>query len=320
VARLIISDRRKSRLEVNEPTTRRRVNPEEIEKGLGAEHVGLLLPAGSPLSAYVLRQELFRRLRSTGGRPGLDGTDMKPKIPMQRSQWEQLRRLAERVKTDDVHPTPAQLASVLLDAGIDQLNKALAADATGNRLADPDHGRMQPKPLGVEPTSQGEAGSMANAEGLPQESRLDPGLLHEAALTVDQEFHERVLRANADPDIIASRFAEVIRYLMRAAAATDPWRPLYSAGEEMKLVIELLARCETPISWTSLFTKAIESIEGLLPEDPGYKQYIQAAKDGIKYLVESSATDNAARGRASRRLREFIETIDYARQRRRGGA
>jgi hypothetical protein len=178
---------------------------------------------------------------------------------------------------------------------------------------------MQPNALGIGSTSQDEVGSMANAKGLPQEPRLDIGLLHGAALKVDEELHERVLRANADPNIIASRFADVIRNLMRAAAATDPRRPLHSAGEEMKLVIDLLARCEATISWTSLFTKSIESIEGSLPQDPLHKEYIQAAKDGIKYLVEGSATDNAARGRASRRLQEFIETSDDACERRRGG-
>jgi hypothetical protein len=73
----------------------------------------------------VLRQEFFRRLRSTGGRPGLAGTDMKPKIPMRRSSWEKLERLATKVARDGRHPTPAQLASVILDAGIDQLERAL---------------------------------------------------------------------------------------------------------------------------------------------------------------------------------------------------
>ena len=104
MARLVISDQPKPQLDVNEPTTRPRINPKEIERGLGAEQVGLLAPAGSPISAYALRQELFRRLRSTGGRPGLDGTDMKPKIPMQRSQWDQLRHLTLRATMFIQHP------------------------------------------------------------------------------------------------------------------------------------------------------------------------------------------------------------------------
>ncbi|MBV8128094.1 MAG: hypothetical protein JO114_10615 [Planctomycetaceae bacterium] len=125
MARLVITDSPKPRLELVEPRTRRRITPEEVEKGLGAERVGMISSGGSPISAYALRQELFRRLRSTGGRPALDGTDMRPKVPMKRSQWKKLERLAELVKGDNFHPTPAQLASVILDTGIDRIEEAL---------------------------------------------------------------------------------------------------------------------------------------------------------------------------------------------------
>ena len=53
--------------------------------------------------------------------------DVKPKIPMRQSQWKKLEDLARRVKTDSFHPSPAQLASVILDAGIDELERALDA-------------------------------------------------------------------------------------------------------------------------------------------------------------------------------------------------
>jgi hypothetical protein len=113
---------------VIEPRTRRRITPDEIEQGLGAQRVATLPAGGSPISAYALRQELFNRLRSTGGRPGLHGTDMKPKIPMRRSRWKKLERLAKQVERESFHPTPAQLASVILDAGIDQFEQALHLD------------------------------------------------------------------------------------------------------------------------------------------------------------------------------------------------
>ena len=127
MARLVITDKPKPRLEVVEPRTRRRLTPDEIAKALGAEVVAILPPGGSPMSAYALRMELFNRLRSTGGRPGLDGADIKPKVPMSRSRWKQLETLAERIGSDGFHPTPAQLASVILDKGIEQIEKALAS-------------------------------------------------------------------------------------------------------------------------------------------------------------------------------------------------
>lgn len=128
MARLVITDKPKPRLQVAEPRTRRRITPHEIEMGLGAERVGTIPPDGSPLSAYALRQELLRRLRSTGGRPGLDGTDMKAKVPMRRSRWEKLSELAEKVESENFRPTPAQLASVILDAAIDEYERALELD------------------------------------------------------------------------------------------------------------------------------------------------------------------------------------------------
>src|SRR5713226_7576494 len=123
MGRLVVTDKPKAKLQVSEPRTRRRITPEEIEKGLRAARVATIPPGGSPMSAYALRQELFRRLRSTGGRPGLDGTDMKPKIPMRRSRWKKLERIARHVASNTFHPTPAQLASIILDAGIDQFEQ-----------------------------------------------------------------------------------------------------------------------------------------------------------------------------------------------------
>jgi hypothetical protein len=64
MARLVISDKAKPRLDVVEPRTRRRITPGEIEKGLGAERVGTIPSRGSPMSGYAVRQESFRRLRS----------------------------------------------------------------------------------------------------------------------------------------------------------------------------------------------------------------------------------------------------------------
>jgi hypothetical protein len=125
MARLVVIDSPRPRLEIGEPQTRRRITPEEIEKGLGAERAGAVPPGGSPISAYAVRRELFCRLRSTGGRPALAGTDVKPKIPMRQSQWKKLEDLARRVQCASFHPSPAQLASVILDAAIDQFERTL---------------------------------------------------------------------------------------------------------------------------------------------------------------------------------------------------
>ena len=134
---------------------------------------------------------------------------------------------------------------------------------------------------------------------------------------MDEDFHERFLQANARPDIAASHFADVVRNLIRAVAADDPSRPSHAAAQEMKHVIELLLRCQEPVGWYWLVSEAVREIQDCLPDDPDDRRYINAAKRGMKYLAESSATDNAARGRASRRFEEFRNAIRWSEENRR---
>jgi hypothetical protein len=65
MVRLVITDKPKPRLQIEEPVSRRRITPEEIERGLGAEAVASAPPGGSPMSTLAGRQALFRRLRPT---------------------------------------------------------------------------------------------------------------------------------------------------------------------------------------------------------------------------------------------------------------
>jgi len=125
-------------------------------------------------------------------------------------------------------------------------------------------------------------------------------------------YREAFLQANANEPFIASELADVLRYLMRAVSSDDPSGGLYSASEKMNFVGDLIARSSEPISWYSLFREAVNEIQDCIPDDPDDRKYIAAAKRGMKYLVESSATDNAARGRASKRLDEFLSAIRWS--------
>lgn len=127
---------------------------------------------------------------------------------------------------------------------------------------------------------------------------------------MDEDLNERLLKANANPAYIADRFADVLRNLVRAVAANDPSRPVHLAAEDMRFVSDLLQRCDHPLSWYSLFADAVRRVQATLPDGEDERRYVQAAKDGMKYVAEASATDNAARGRASRRLREFLDAIE----------
>ena len=84
---------------------------QEIESGLG----------GSPWALCGLRQELRKRLHSTGGRRSLKGTSRRQKIPLSEEDWKRLQEVAEAAQSEDVRPTPAQVASVLLHQALQEL-------------------------------------------------------------------------------------------------------------------------------------------------------------------------------------------------------
>jgi hypothetical protein len=132
----------------------------------------------------------------------------------------------------------------------------------------------------------------------------------------NSEFREAFLQANARPDFIASEFANVIRYLMRAVSADDGGS-VAEASEKMQFVNQLLQRCQEPVSWYGIFSEAVKEMQEFIPADPDDRRYVHAAKRGTKYLVELSATDGAAGGRAARRLREFHDAIRWSEEARR---
>lgn len=130
MARIQFSDKTKAPLQFDEPQTRRRLTQEDIEKGLGAELVGTLPTGDNPMVAFALRDELLRRLRSTGGRPALDGTDVRHRVPMRSSKWYRLEQIAKEFETETFHPTATQVAALFLEFAIDGYDRK---DATAKK-------------------------------------------------------------------------------------------------------------------------------------------------------------------------------------------
>jgi hypothetical protein len=91
-----------------------RVNAEQIREALGAEEIGRIAVRGSPSTLSALRNELYAAMRSTGGRPALEGTARRPKIPMSDADWFALERLAEALGEQGLRTTPGQIAGQLL--------------------------------------------------------------------------------------------------------------------------------------------------------------------------------------------------------------
>lgn len=105
-----------------------RIDPELVAEKLGAERIAAGAELrGSAAALFGLRQELARRLVSTGGRPRLEGTERRQKIPLADEDWAVLEKLAAGLSDKELHPTAGQVASVLLHRALeDTIDKALS--------------------------------------------------------------------------------------------------------------------------------------------------------------------------------------------------
>ncbi|MCO5169668.1 MAG: hypothetical protein M9894_25295 [Planctomycetes bacterium] len=97
------------------------MDPADVARALGAEPVGRVDARAIP-SMDGLHRELAERLRSTGGRPALEGATRRQKIPLTDADWNELERLSERLDA-----TPGQIASVLLHQVLANLDVEQAA-------------------------------------------------------------------------------------------------------------------------------------------------------------------------------------------------
>ncbi len=113
--------------------------------------------------------------------------------------------------------------------------------------------------------------------------------------------------ANANRQFIVGQMAEVIRNLMRAASSEQ--NNSRKSSDQMEFVVQLLEHCDEPLTWYDLFSDAIAEIRANLGDRLYDKEYIYLAERGVKYFVESSATDSGASGRASRRRNELQDSI-----------
>lgn len=107
----------------------RRMEPADLGKALGAQPVGDVESRALP-SVSGLYRELSERLRSTGGRPGLEGATRRQKIPLTDADWSELERLSREL---DV--APGQVASVLLHQVLSSLDVEKAAALLRKRRA-----------------------------------------------------------------------------------------------------------------------------------------------------------------------------------------
>jgi DNA-binding transcriptional MerR regulator len=95
---------------------------EELANALGAARVvDVERRVGGPLDLLALREEIGTRLRSSGGRPTDPAWTVARQVPFKRESWDQLQELADQVGTSQRRVGAAQLAAILVEYGLEEV-------------------------------------------------------------------------------------------------------------------------------------------------------------------------------------------------------
>jgi len=79
---------------------------------------------GGPLDLLALREELNRRLRSSGGRPTDPAWTVSRQVPFKEDSWTRLQDLASEVGASGRRVGPAQVAALLIESSLDEADEA----------------------------------------------------------------------------------------------------------------------------------------------------------------------------------------------------
>jgi hypothetical protein len=101
-----------------------RIDPRAVAEALGGEPCSEHREgAPGPITLYALRQELLGRRQSSGGRPGIEGTSFRAKIPLGERDWQRLESLAATLSAEGFSPSAGQVGSVLLSLALRSLSE-----------------------------------------------------------------------------------------------------------------------------------------------------------------------------------------------------
>lgn len=98
-----------------------KISMEAFASALGAERVESINNKTSPISLMALRQELSEKLHSSGGRPSLEDSTKRQKIPMSDADWKELEIVAKELKKSGVNASAGQVASMIISQSLRSL-------------------------------------------------------------------------------------------------------------------------------------------------------------------------------------------------------
>ncbi len=114
-------------------TTHRRKRTAKLKKAPGGRMLGLREALGAsrtfsvtakphgPFSVASLLDELKSRLVSRGGRPSDSAPTIRRLVPLRKQVWEDLQRQANILSSFGKHVSPGQLAAMLLERSVSNL-------------------------------------------------------------------------------------------------------------------------------------------------------------------------------------------------------
>jgi hypothetical protein len=117
----------------------KRVSAADLAKALGGEIVGRSRTRPlTPVGLIALRERVAGMLKSTGGRPALEGAADRKKVPVLSGDWPKLEKMSAHMAHTGTKASPAQIASLLLHEkleelekeGVEKVSRHLAASAT----------------------------------------------------------------------------------------------------------------------------------------------------------------------------------------------
>jgi hypothetical protein len=126
-------------IQTSDPTVKRlrasgstvqRLDPKTVADALGGEPCPERIEGQpGPVTLYALRQELLRRRHSTGGRPRIEGTSFRAKVPVGEQDWHRLEAIAASLSVQGFTPSAGQVASVLLSIALRSVTSNLKEEA-----------------------------------------------------------------------------------------------------------------------------------------------------------------------------------------------
>lgn len=96
---------------------RRLLEPALVEKAFSAKAAG----SSRGLDLFAIRDAMEKMLRSTGGRPALQGTTAQAKIPRISEDWNRLQEIALAANHLRHKPSTGQIAAVVLHLALERI-------------------------------------------------------------------------------------------------------------------------------------------------------------------------------------------------------